>query len=114
VAKIAVVGGCGSGKTTIVHELQTRGYDAYVVGQEHSGVPDLWNRRRPDVVIYLDVTLEAVRQRRSEGWPEWLYNVQQRRLQSASDEADIHVNTAELTVEQTMEQIIKSLESNED
>jgi gluconate kinase len=109
VTKIAVVGGCGSGKTTIVRELQARGYDAYVVGQEHSSVPDLWNRRHPDAVIFLDVTLEAVRERRGPSWPEWLFKAQQGRLECASTGADIHVNTADLSVSQTVQHIVHSL-----
>jgi gluconate kinase len=110
VPKIAVVGGCGSGKTTIVRELQTRGYEAYVVGQEHSAVRDLWNRRHPDTMIFLDVTLDAVRQRRGPSWPEWLFNAQQRRLEHASQNADIHVNTADLTVSQTVQEIVRLLD----
>ena len=108
--KIAVVGGCGSGKSTIVNELKARGYDAWVVGQEHSEVRGLWSRRNPDVLVFLDVTLEAVRRRRDENWPEWLYHRQQARLTDARESASIHLNTAALTVEETVAQLLDQLD----
>jgi cytidylate kinase len=107
--KIAVVGGCGSGKSTIVGELCALGYDAYVVGQEHSVVANLWERQNPDVLVYLDVTLDAVRHRRDENWPEWLFVVQQRRLKPASEAAHVHVNTSDHTVEETVRAIVTSI-----
>lgn len=109
--KVAVVGGCGSGKTTIVEHLQSRGFDAYVVGQEHSGVGALWARQSPDALVYLDVTLEAVRQRRDENWPEWLFKQQQTRLQDARSAASIRVNTVTLSVQEAIQQIIEQLEA---
>jgi cytidylate kinase len=112
--KIAVVGGCGSGKSTIVTELCALGYDAYVVGQEHSALSNLWKRQNPDVLVYLDVTLEAVRHRRDENWPEWLFLKQQSRLKQASDAAHVHVNTADLTAEETVRAIVTSIQTEEE
>lgn len=103
--KVAIVGTCGSGKSTIARELSDRGYDAYVVGQEHSGVPQLWARRDPDVLIYLDVTLEALRRRRSPDWPEWLYLQQKQRLLAARKAASIRVDTSEIGIEETVEEL---------
>lgn len=109
--KIAVVGGCASGKTTIAAELRSRGLDAYVVGQEHSGVASLWNHREPDFVVFLEVPLAAVRERRDQNWPEWLYVAQQQRLRQACDSADVRANTADLSVEQTLATILSALPS---
>jgi GTPase SAR1 family protein len=109
--KIAVVGGCGSGKSTIVGELCSLGYDAYVVGQEHSAVAHLWSRQGPDVVVYLDVTLAAVRERRDRNWPEWLYEKQQERLRDARGAADVRVNTSVLTVDETVRKITEHLKN---
>jgi adenylate kinase family enzyme len=111
--KIAIVGGCGSGKSTIAAELQKLGYQVYVVGQEHSAIKSLWAARSPDVLIYLHVTLEAVHQRRSEDWPAWLYSTQQERLADARSHATISVNTAEMSIPETVDAIVTSLESLE-
>ena len=52
--RIAVVGVCASGKSTLVAALCTLGYDARQCGQEHSHVPDMWQRlSRPQVLVYL-------------------------------------------------------------
>ena len=38
--RIAIVGICASGKTTLVRGLREAGYDAYNVAQEHSCIHD--------------------------------------------------------------------------
>lgn len=107
--KTAVVGGCGSGKSTIVEELRARGVDAYVVGQEHSAVANLWTRQSPEKLVFLDVPLDVVRSRRGENWPEWLYQRQAERLSHARANADVVVDTGEWTIPETVEQIIDAL-----
>lgn len=107
--RIAVVGGCGSGKSTIVKALSERGYDAYVVGQEHSGVSKLWAKRHPDVLVYLDVTLDAVRERRDSNWPEWLFRAQRERLRDARESASIRMNTAHSTESESINGIVDYL-----
>ena len=92
--KIVVVGPCASGKTTLVATLRGLGYDAHVSGQEHSEIANLWQRMKPDVLIALDADIAAVRARRGEHWPEWLHNVQVRRLQEATDAADLRLDTS--------------------
>ncbi|MCW5858491.1 MAG: hypothetical protein KIS63_09400 [Caldilineales bacterium] len=97
--RIKLVGVCGSGKSTLARALQSLGYDARQVSQEHSGVPDLWQRRHPaDVLIYLDAGGEAVRQR----YPHLDLNdayldEQRRRLARARSHADCYVLTDGLT-----------------
>ena len=57
--KVAVVGVCASGKTTLVSALRQFGIDAVDVAQEHSLVPHMWQViTRPDVLIYLDAGLQ--------------------------------------------------------
>ena len=71
---IAVVGVCASGKSTLVRGLQARGWNARHVVQEHSYVPDMWQRiTQPDLLICLDASLEIIRQRRRDPeMPAWL------------------------------------------
>jgi adenylate kinase family enzyme len=107
--KIVVVGGCGSGKTTVASLLRDAGHEAWVVGQEHSAIADLWRRKDPEAVVFLDVSLETVRNRRGEHWPEWLYHRQVDRLKSARSAADVIVDTGSLGVEETIEFIERRL-----
>ncbi|MHB8647476.1 MAG: hypothetical protein ACYDAR_16965 [Thermomicrobiales bacterium] len=92
--RIAVVGHCASGKSTLVGALRRRGYDAHAVAQEHSGIPWLWRHSEPDVLIYLDVPLAAVRARRGEEWPQAVYDAQEERLTDARAHADLVLDTS--------------------
>lgn len=107
--RIAVVGVCGSGKTTIVNHLRQRGYDAYVVSQEHSIIRDLWNRRKPDVLVVLEARLETVRARRNEEWPGWIYDLQRDRLSDARAHATVIIETDARSIEETVELITQTL-----
>lgn len=93
--KIAVVGPCASGKSTLVTRLRENGYEAHAIAQEHSAVRDLWKSRNPDMLIALDVSLEVVRQRRSPNWLEAVYERQHKRLKSAYEAADLTIDTEE-------------------
>lgn len=63
--RIAVVGPCASGKSSLVSALRAAGYEARHVAQEHSYVPNMWERiSQPDVLIYLDVDHARIRNRR--------------------------------------------------
>lgn len=108
--KVAVVGGCASGKSTISARLRDLGYDAYVVGQEHSDIPDLWRRQSPDRVIFLETSLDAVRERRGRSWPEWLFHRQRERLEPARAGADVIVNTERASVQDSIEAILTTIE----
>ena len=66
--KIAIVGICASGKTTLVRGLREAGYDAYNVAQEHSCIHDFWNKHHPDVLVMIDATLAAIHKRRVVYW----------------------------------------------
>jgi len=93
-SRVVVVGHCASGKTTLVERLKALGVEASAVAQEHSDIDDLWDHYSPDTVIFLDVSLEAVRQRRDNpDWPEWIYELQTERLAAARARADLVVDT---------------------
>lgn len=114
--KIAVVGPCASGKSTLVTRLLENGYDAHAIAQEHSAVRDLWKSRNPDILIALDVPLEVVRQRRSPDWLEAVYERQHKRLRNAYDAADVIIDTGQHdadTVFAMTEDAIKAFEPDE-
>jgi deoxyadenosine/deoxycytidine kinase len=92
--RIAVVGHCAAGKSTVVRLLADRGFEAYSVAQEHSSVHDLWNHQQPDFVLYLDVSLEEMRRRRDNpDWPEWIFEKQSQRLRHAREHAALVIDT---------------------
>ena len=109
---IAIVGPCASGKSLLVRTLQTLGYNAREVAQEHSYVPAMWQRiTRPDLLIYLDVSWETARRRRrtdakSDWWAE-----QAHRLRHARQHADLYIPTDELTPQEVTHTTLAFLES---
>jgi hypothetical protein len=92
--RVVVVGHCASGKSTLVANLRSDGIDAVASAQEHSEIAELWKRSNADVLIYLDVDLETVRRRRSPEWPAMIYALQEARLRSAREAADLVIDTA--------------------
>jgi hypothetical protein len=94
--RVAVVGPCASGKSTLVAALRERGFDAVVIGQEHSIVHRLWARGAPDVLIALTVDIETIRRRRDPGWSAELLRTQQQRLAEAYAEADLILDSTRL------------------
>jgi hypothetical protein len=100
--RVAVVGACASGKSTLVGALRQAGYDARHVAQEHSYVPSMWQQVcRPDVLIYLDVTYETVIARRPLPHlrPEDLAE-QKRRLAHAQDHCDLCLDSSKMGAEE--------------
>lgn len=93
-SRVAIVGHCASGKSTVVRLLREQGVDAYSVAQEHSMIGDLWRHQQPDIVAFLDVSLDAIRERKhNDVWPRWIYNEQSKRLTDARANADVVVDT---------------------
>ncbi len=109
--KVAVVGVCASGKTTLVSALRQFGIEAVDVAQEHSMVPYMWQViTRPDVLIYLEASRETVRAR----WPyrgdvDWV-DEQVRRLHHAREHADLVINVDRLTPQQVLAITLNKLE----
>jgi len=109
--RIAVVGACASGKTLLVDALRQRGYRARQVLQEHSYVPSMWQRiTNPDVLIYLDVSLEGIKRRRKIDYGEKYLQEQRRRLAHAREHADLLLHTDDLTPDEILARVVSFLE----
>jgi hypothetical protein len=101
---IGVVGVCASGKSTLIKEMEARGFRMRHIAQEHSYVKDMWKRiTNPDVLIFLDVTYPLTVQRRQLDWTEADWAEQQRRLLHAREHADLYINTDDLSIKQVLE-----------
>ena len=111
--RVAVVGPCASGKSTLVSALRDAGYDARHVAQDHSFVSDMWRRvSQPDILIYLDVTYEAIKRRR----PKTTYRPadlieQEKRLAHARENCDFLIDTTPLTPSEVLQAALRNLEA---
>ena len=104
---VAVVGPCTSGKSTLVNALREAGYSARQPAQEHSYVKEMWQIRvKPDVLIYLDVGIEAARQRRAISWGAERLAEQAERLAHAREHCDLYILTDEETPESIQSQVL--------
>jgi RNase adaptor protein for sRNA GlmZ degradation len=110
--RVAVVGACAVGKSTLVSALREAGYEARHVAQEHSYVPAMWQRvSRPDVLIYLDADYETIMVRR----PSFSFSPadlaeQKRRLAHARQHCDLYVDTSHLTPTEVRQRCLSFLE----
>ena len=108
---IGVVGPCAAGKSTLVAELRSRGYQARHIAQEHSYVQDMWKQiSNPDILIYLDVCFEISMKRTDSNWSRVIYNNQIQRLVHAKKHANLYINTDDLSSEQVLELVLKNLQ----
>ena len=108
--RISVVGPCASGKSTLVRALRMHGYDAHVTSQEHSGVPNLWQRQHPDILIALKVDLESVRlRRRDPRWRRDIWRAQQARLADAYAHADLIADTSARSAGAVVDEVLHFL-----
>lgn len=108
--RIAVVGVCGSGKSTLAAALRLHGYEARECAQEHSYIPDMWQRiSRPQVLVYLAATHKMVLSRLCSYVTAELYQEQVNRLAHARAHASIYVNTDDLTAEQVLVKVLIGL-----
>ncbi len=110
--RVAVVGACSSGKSTLVSTLLDVGFDARHVAQEHSFVPAMWKKiSKPDVLIYLEVDFDNLIAR----WPNAHFQPhdlleQNRRLAHARAHCDLYLNTNQLNPEEVKERVLTYLE----
>ncbi len=108
--KIGLVGVCGSGKTTLTNALKTDDFNVRQIAQEHSFVPDMWERlSNPDVLIFLEASYPVTEQRKPFKWSEEEYQQQLHRLRHAFEKADLHINTDDLTPEEVQNIVINYL-----
>lgn len=108
--RVAVVGSCASGKTSVVAGLREHGVNAWAVAQEHSAIAELWRHLGPDRLVFLDASLATVRLRRGDpNWPEWIYNVQHERLANARANADVIVATDTLSLDEVVANALHGL-----
>ena len=109
--RIAVVGVCASGKTTLVKGLKDAGYGAYNVAQEHSGIHNFWNKHHPDILVMIDATLPAIKRRRRVYWDQERLDVQHKRLADAKAHANLFIQTDAYNADEVREQVIDYIET---
>lgn len=105
---------CASGKSTLVAGLRARGFNARQVLQEHSYVPYMWQRiTNPDLLIFLDCSIETTRARRDDrNFEAWILVEERRRLQHAREHCDLYIATDELSPEEILERAVEFLGRN--
>lgn len=109
--RVGIVGPCGSGKSTIIAELESRGFPCRHIAQEHSYVKDMWKRiSNPDVLVFLQASFPVCTRRRNLDWNESEYAEQQRRLAHAFEHADLIVDTDPLTPQEVAQRVLDFLE----
>ena len=109
--RIAVIGHCAAGKSTLVNGLRDAGIDAHASAQEHSVVRHLWKHLNPDLLIFLDVDLETVQRRRGGSWPATIFSLQERRLAPSRPHADLEIQTAQTDVKETLSKALELAEA---
>jgi len=108
---VAVVGPCGSGKSTLVAALGACGVRAREVAQEHSYVPSLWKRvTAPDVLVYLVVSREVAQQRMGRSLPCGWWEQTMERLAHARSHADLVLDTDALDPGMVLQQVLAFLQ----
>lgn len=107
--RLAIVGPCASGKTVLARRLRQMGYEVWEPAQEHSGVPDLWRRVKPDLLIFLDVSLRTLEQRGRTGWSQEDLEEQHRRLAHARAHCDYYLSTDGLSEEEVCRRVLAYL-----
>ncbi len=110
---VGIVGPCAAGKSTLLQNLAAHGIHSRHIAQEHSYVPDMWQRiTHPDLLIFLDVSypLSVVRGRLT--WTQEEYAEQQRRLSHARQHADLYLETDPLTPEEVVQTVLNFLSAS--
>jgi len=100
---IGVVGPCGSGKSTLIAGLEKHGFRCRHIAQEHSYVKTMWQViTKPDILIYLGCSFENSTSRRKLNWLPGDHEEQLRRLSHSRQNADIIIDTNNLTPEEVL------------
>ena len=105
---IGVVGPCASGKSTLIAGLTSLGWRTRHIAQEHSYVPDMWQRlTNPDILVFLDASWSTTCQRRKLDWTEADWQEQQTRLRHARAHADLYLDTDKLSIEEVLGEVVE-------
>lgn len=107
--RIVVVGPCASGKSMLVEALREHGYNAHAAAQEHSYVKTMWQMTRPSHLIYLDVDLPNIRQRRKISWGQDYLSEENHKLAHARQNADLIISTNDREPVQVVQQALDFL-----
>lgn len=108
---VAVVGPCGSGKSTLVAALHARGVGAREVAQEHSYVPSMWRRITvPTCLVYLEVSRAVAQQRMGRSLPRGWWEETRERLAHARSHADLTLDTDALDPGAVLERVLAFLQ----
>ncbi|MFN2110733.1 MAG: hypothetical protein ACK2UI_13835 [Anaerolineae bacterium] len=110
---IGIVGPCSSGKSTLARALRALGHHVKEIMQEHSSAPAMWQRiTNPDVLIYLDVSMDVAAQREGLEQPSsWWVEEREFRLAHARAHCDLYIDTSALTPEEVLAQVLHFLNS---
>ena len=109
---LGIVGPCASGKTTLIARLKLDGIEARHIAQEHSYVPDMWQRiSNPIWLIFLDVSYPVTIRRRKLDWTVADLQEQQHRLRHARQHADLYIHTDAYSPEEIYLQVVRFLET---
>jgi len=107
---VGIVGPCGSGKSTLIANLEKHGYVCRHIAQEHSYVQAMWQIiSKPDILIYLHASFPISTERRQLNWMEKDHTEQLHRLSHAREHAHIIINTDDLTPEQVLQKALDYL-----
>ena len=107
---IGLVGVCGSGKTTLTKKLEPYNFNVRQIAQEHSFVPNMWQRvSNPEVLIFLEASYATTLKRKPFHWKEQEYQEQLHRLRHAREHADLMVTTDTLTPEEVLAAVLDFL-----
>jgi len=108
--RVVVVGPDAAGKTELVKRLRALGYNARSCAQDHSYVPDMWQRiARPDFLIYLDAQLETIGRRRAIDWGQGRLDKLNARLAHARAHCDLYLPTDDLAPPEVVDRVQTAL-----
>jgi deoxyadenosine/deoxycytidine kinase len=106
--KIAIVGPCGAGKTTLADQLRELELDAHDIAQEHSYVPDMWRViTKPDLLVFLDASFETCTRRKKLNWTPQEHAEQLRRLEDARRNCDIFIPTDDMDPDEILRKVLE-------
>jgi nicotinamide riboside kinase len=111
---IGVVGPCASGKSTLIAGLTRLGYRTRHIAQEHSYVKDMWQRLTdPDILIFLDASHPTTCWRGKLDWSEAEWQEEQYRLRHARANADLYLDTDNLSSQEVLEGVVEFVRKRE-